>query len=605
MRQKAFYRTLFYTGLLFLYACDFPGAPPDGQSCLTINLSGANLSLPGHPSSLARSVLSDSETSNLAYKLNFTGVGGAVIERDVKGGSISVALSAGEWTIAAEAYSSGDGLLTLVGTGTKTVAVVPGKHQSVTIQMYIDPAYEASLEHIYIHNEAELRRIGTDFAIDDSHRFYLERDIVLAQPWKPVGNGGDPFKAVFDGQGHSITVNSFDGAVKEPGDNFVYLGFFAAVEEAEIKNLKVNYGLGGAVDIRTGDGSTYYSSYAGGIAGRASNTSFESIQVSGNFSAISDADSNLGIGGIAGEGNGVTITDCHVSGVIGGTSVNYLTIGGIAGSSSTGAVISGSFFTGTIAGNAPSGNAEAGGIAGYLLDTEITACFAEGHIKAEADSSNAGGIAGNTQSSSGSSINKSYAAGVIESVASGAYSNAGGITGKSEGTIENCYAWADVSSSSTYGETAGGIAGTNSGTISKCYAAGTVQSKGHDPYTVIGGITGDGSGVSGCMALVSNLDGGPSSSTSKTAHAIFASTYGTGTGNYSRNDIIINNETNSADPGINAKDGEQKPLDDFKTPTLYTTAGWNVTGDWKFISGYDYPVLSWQNGPPDHLPPPV
>jgi hypothetical protein len=32
---------------------------------------------------------------------------------------------------------------------------------------------------------------------------------------------------------------------------------------------------------------------------------------------------------------------------------------------------------------------------------------------------------------------------------------------------------------------------------------------------------------------------------------------------------------------------------------VYTTQlYWNFPTDWKFIDGYDYPVLSWQDSPP-------
>jgi hypothetical protein len=58
--------------------------------------------------------------------------------------------------------------------------------------MKVDPAYEGLLTDIYIHNEAELRRVGRDFAIDGTIRFYLERDIVLTQPWTPIGDSAIP-----------------------------------------------------------------------------------------------------------------------------------------------------------------------------------------------------------------------------------------------------------------------------------------------------------------------------------------------------------------------------------------------------------------------------
>jgi hypothetical protein len=191
---------------------------------------------------------------------------------------------------------------------------------------------------------------------------------------------------------------------------------------------------------------------------------------------------------------------------------------------------------------------------------------------------------------------------------------AGGIAGVADNgtTIENCYAWANVSSSATYGETAGGIAGTSDGTISKCYAAGTVRSKGLVPYTVVGGIAGNGTGsatISACMALISELDGGPSTSVSRTANAIYASSSGTLSGNYalpvsgsSGSDVMwIYNNTNATDPGINARDGDAQLLSDFKdptTPNIYTGAGWDFGGVWKFISGWDYPVLKWQEAAP-------
>jgi hypothetical protein len=46
---------------------------------------------------------------------------------------------------------------------------VPGQYQSVTIPVYVDSTYEASLTDIYIHNEAELRPIGADFAEVDGN----------------------------------------------------------------------------------------------------------------------------------------------------------------------------------------------------------------------------------------------------------------------------------------------------------------------------------------------------------------------------------------------------------------------------------------------------
>jgi hypothetical protein len=543
----------------------------------------------------------------MVYRLTVTGPG-ETQTLESGGGGTTLTLDAGDWTISVLAYDPAN-LNSPVGSGSAVITIVTGRNSSVRVPMKVEAAYEAALLDIYLHSEADLRRVGNGLDISNPSRtFYLENDIVLTQPWTPIGDNTTAFRAKFDGQGHSITIRSFGGPIL---DSFAYLGFFAVVDNTAIKDAVIKYELGAAADMRTG--TTYYDGYAGGVTGDARDTTFTNIQVTGNFSVIFDGGSSLNVGGIAGQAGDVTITNCRVSATIGGTSANYLTIGGIAGmisnTSASGGDIIGSSFAGTITGNSPIGNAEAGGIAGYMNDVEITECFAEGRIKAEADSPKVGGIAGIMNSPTAAGINKCYAAGIIESVAAtGSYSDTGGIAGRiNGGTIENCYAWANVSSSSTYDETAGGIAGTNDGIIFNCYAAGMVQSKGQNPATHVGGIAGNGSGpgtISACMALVSELDGGPSTSTSRPANAIFASSYGTLSGNYSRNDITVTRQTNGSfpsDPGINNKDGEQKLLADFTNSTLYTSATWTFPGVWKFLpagSGYNYPVLSWQNSPP-------
>jgi hypothetical protein len=244
----------------------------------------------------------------------------------------------------------------------------------------------------------------------------------------------------------------------------------------------------------------------------------------------------------------------------------------VAGLSDGNSLITKSSFEGTVKG------VEAGGIVGrdYLSST-ITSCYAVGSIKSET-------------TESGGEVRVGGIAGVIHL-----------------GSIENCYAYCMVSSSAPSAEFAGGIAGFSDGIISKCYAAGTVKSlAANSSTTKIGGIIGGalssyGGTVSGCMALVSEIDGG--SAAIRYVHAICTDSTTTLTGNYSRNDITRSN----ADPGdavapsLTDKDGQQTPPDNFKTQALYTGAFWDFTagtGDWKFIDGYDFPVLAWQTSPP-------
>jgi hypothetical protein len=473
--------------VLSLNSCDLPGGPDTagGRGTLTLHLPKTTVQGAGALNTAAGvslSVLSDSAIGGLTYHVTLTGPGGIQTLEAGEGGT-TLFLDAGTWTIEAVAYDPGD-LTTPVGSGSAVIAVVAGQNSSVRIPMTIDPAYEVTLTEIYIHNEAELRRIGTDFAIDGSFitAFYLENDIVLTQSWTPIGEDSDhPFKAVFDGQGHSITVKSFSGPRLD--GNAAGLGFFAYVDSATIQDLTINYELGGpVVDMRTGAGSTYYGGYAGGVAGRAENASFEDIQVTGNFSVVFDGDTSLYAGGIAGEANyGVTITNCRVTGTIGGTSDSYLAIGGIAGYISNPSYVAGwdiseSSFTGTISGNSPGGNIEVGGIAGYMMNVEITGCHAStGTISGNSPSGSVqmGGIAGYMEDVE---ITGCHASGDIDGDSS--YVTIGGIGGRILNTTVKDGEFTGTISGNSFSVSglveAGGIAGNAiTGTIDGCRVSAT------------------------------------------------------------------------------------------------------------------------------------
>jgi hypothetical protein len=63
----------------------------------------------------------------------------------------------------------------------------------------------------------------------------------------------------------------------------------------------------------------------------------------------------------------------------------------------------------------------------------------------------------------------------------------------------------------------------------------------------------------------------------------------------------IYNNINAPDPGLDAHDGEARDISDFKdptTPNIYTNAGWDFADVWKWLHGWDYPVLKWQNAAP-------
>jgi hypothetical protein len=619
------HRVILVVGLvftaLFTITCDLPlrnTAKNSETGTLRLILPGTSPAVNkagGNGSS--RSLSDDFIRDNISYNLTFTGPGGTLTLEPPLPSELT--LKIGTWTVEAKAYDTDS---RLAGTGSLTINVIAGPNDPINIPMIINPRYKADYEELtdifYIHNETELRRIGTDFAIDGTKKFHLERDIVLTQPWTPIGDYTTPFEAVFDGGGHSITIGSFTGPNVSADGYAAFLGFFGLVDNAAISNVTISYSDNSSSPTTmnftglNGSMSTYSDQHAGGVAGYAVNTSFENIRVSGSFSVKGNGTSSLSVGGISGwNDSGTTITKCHVQGTIAGETVNYLTVGGIAGNS-MGVTINGSSFTGGISslsfdpGTGTGGNSETGGIAGYFTGGEITACFAEGSIEAKADAPNAGGIVGraNTSAIGSVTIQNCYAAGTITSSSTGSSSYSGGIAGDlgPDDLIANCYAYANVSS----GEAAGGIAGYNGGNIHWSYAAGTVKATGTTTDRKVGGIMGGNSGIGvvfACMALVSELDPGPSSSLSRVANAICAEVYpGTLIGNYSRNDIKFDNNTNPPDPGAENGDGQAMPLVDFKSPasTIYTAWSFTPTANasWKWLTGYDYPVLSWQTTPP-------
>jgi hypothetical protein len=583
--------------------------------------------LPG--GNTGRSVLPDDFTPALRYQITLTGP--ETLERETAGGRVTVFLEPGEWTVTVRAYDGN----TLVGTGRETVTVVRGVPASITIKMYVEAGYEALLKDIYIHSEAELRRIGTDFAIDGSKSFHLENDISLTQPWTPLGNENAPFKALFDGQGHTLTMS---GGLNPAALRAETVGFIGYADGAEIRNLGIVWNMGSAASpVQVPMPSGAREQHIGGLAGTLDNASrVENVSVRGSFCFRQTGSTDgLLLGGIAGfVTEGSAIQSCSVrDATIYGNSDTTMKAGGVAGFSDEGASIKKSSFSGTV-----SSGGMSGGITGSSFDTLISECHAAGTVKG---ADGAGGIAGEMQISGGTSsieassftgtvsavasiagnvyaggiagsiydasIKYCYAAGTVKSENLGTYSYAGGIAGSAENNshIENCYAYTQTSSYSTYGENAGGIAGNLVGSISKCYAAGTVKSEGRDPYTYVGGIVGYGSNtIAYCMVMTSEIDAGPTTSSSKHVHAISGDS-STLTGNYSRNDITRRNADSgdSLDPGSGNKDGEAKPLADFKTAPLYSAAGWGFDtgngGDWKWINGYDYPVLSWQTAAPD------
>lgn len=216
--------------------------------------------------------------------------------------------------------------------------------------------------------------------------------------WTPIGiDAKNAFNGKFDGNGYSIRglyVTVYSQKPYDPFDNNNFAGLFGYVgSNGEICNLEICSGY---------------------------------VYCKGGYSYA---------GGIAGEVNGGTISNCYNSANI---------------------------FSETI--NSSSFNAYAAGIVGYCYDGLIEKC---------SSTSNA----------------------IIQSGEAAYYSIAAGIVGNSGGKsiIQQCSNYSTIISTGRYSEV-GGIAGSVSGTLSNCYNSGTLKfiksADAGSVYASIGGISG-------------------------------------------------------------------------------------------------------------------
>ena len=136
-----------------------------------------------------------------------------------------------------------------------------------------------------------------------------------------------------------------------------------------------------------------------------------------------------------------------------------------------------------------------GGIVGYANDnTHILNCSFQGNV--EGDGEERGGIVGHT--SSGCEVSGCFVTGTVTGE-----KFVGGIAGWGAGTIENCYALANVTAT---GVSAGGIAGyyCSNFTIENCYYSGNVSAS-----KCAGGIAGSALGgtIQNCVSLAESVTG--------------------------------------------------------------------------------------------------
>jgi hypothetical protein len=207
-----------------------------------------------------------------------------------------------------------------------------------------------------------------------------------------------------------------------------------------------------------------------------------------------------------------------------------------------------------------------------------------------------------------SSIENCYASGAVNAItltASSAY--AGGITGFTQrASFTNCYAVGDISGSGNGNVFSGGMIGgvsdsLPSSTISNCYATGRVNAVSGSTHAVFaGGITGRintiyGSvAASGALNLSVSAAGGGVTNTQRIA----GNNLGTLTNNIAYSGMTLTGGT-VTDATANGVDGAGKTKAELLTHSTWETLfGAGFSANWKWLSGYPYPVLQWQNAAP-------
>ena len=265
----------------------------------------------------------------------------------------------------------------------------------------------------------------------------LAKDYGAPDGWTPIST----FSGTFDGNGKTISNLFIDST--DSGD----VGLFATLgSEGVIENLSVT----GTVTAKvTGDATV------GGLVGRNSGTIATSTHAAVDVSV--QASGTINAGGLVGfNAEFATVRGSYATGhVSASTSTGFVnmvsTVGGLVGDN--GGTIAASYATGDV--DAASGSATIRGVAraGGLVGSssgDITASYATGDVTATAagasGSATAGGLVGNASSGD---ITASYSTGMPAATGADLATNAGGLVGAVNDTVNVNNSYFDMMSSKT------------------------------------------------------------------------------------------------------------------------------------------------------------
>jgi len=223
-----------------------------------------------------------------------------------------------------------------------------------------------------------------------------------ASGWLPIGDAGNRFSGIFDGNGKKITGLWINRAATD------YVGLFGNASNTAIANL--------GVVIDNSKGGVKGKDYVGGLVGlQESNGWFNNCYTTGNVTATGSY-----AGGVAGSTAG-NFTNCYAAGNV----TAFWDAGGVAGN------ISGYFANSYATGNVTA-YSRAGGVAG-ILSGSLTNCYATGNISADIV---AGGLVG---FHGAGAVKNCYSTGDVTATNSAYVGALAGYLSASGSSIENSY----------------------------------------------------------------------------------------------------------------------------------------------------------------------
>lgn len=223
-------------------------------------------------------------------------------------------------------------------------------------------------------------------------------------------------------------------------------------------------------------GPTYAERFTGEFEGNG-------YTISGLQVAVSVGDSDSAYAGLFGYSSGkirnLSLMNCTIR----LTDSTYGYAGGIAGAA--GGTIQNCF---VLSGNVTVAGAKtaafAGGVVGRMYAGTLSGCYSSATVRASGATAAAGGIAGQSNATSGIVMNQ----GSISTDSSQGDATAGGIIGINGGTLSNALNRGKVSADAHANAYAGGLAGQNNAALQTSLNGGRVESKGKKTYA--GGVAG-------------------------------------------------------------------------------------------------------------------